>query len=396
MKTAKRKYPPVLALKFLELVSDYSFHIPVIGDVEEIYFDRLDSQGKLKAGLWIWKQVFKSIPVFMSNSIYRSSLMFNNYLKITFRNLGRNKVFSLINIFGLAVGLACCILIMSYINFELSYDKFHENADDIYRVAANGQISGRFLEVATVAAPQGPAMVKDFPEVIDAVRFRDTGKKLIRFENNIMYETGILYADNSIFNVFSFELIKGESETALKLPYTMVITEQAANKYFGNRDPIGKVLEMDNEKFTVTGIITKPPKNSHLQFDILASYETLYKTNKAEMNAWLSFNHVTYILLQNGYDPKGLEAKLDGFLKNYIGLIMKAAKIELHNFLQPLDSIHLQSNLLAELSQNGDIKYIYVFSGVGRLRLIIACRNVMNLSAARSAKRAKADGMRTV
>ncbi|MFC1565153.1 ABC transporter permease [candidate division KSB1 bacterium] len=396
MKTDKKKYPPYLALKLLETISDYSFHIPVIGDVEELYFDRIDTQGRIKAGLWIWKQVFRSLPVFLSNSIYRSSLMFNNYIKITFRNLRKNKIFSLINIAGLAVGMACCILIMAYINFELSYDKFNENADDIYRVAVRGQISGRFLEIATLAAPQGPNMVKDFPEVISAVRFRETGKKLIRYEDNVVYETGILYADSSVFNVFSFELVQGDPCSALKNSYTMVISEEAAVKYFGNTDPVGKILEMDDEEFTITGVMKKPPKNSHLQFDILVSFETLYKANPTQMNAWFNFNYVTYILLQEGYDPADLEAKMDDFLNNYIGFVMKAAKMDIHNFLQPLTSIHLHSDLLAEISQNSDIKYIYTFSAVGLLILIIACINFMNLSSARSAKRAKEVGMRKV
>ncbi len=396
MNFENKKIPPYFAVKFLKLVSDQSYHSSVIGDVEEIYSDRIESDGWISARMWIWRQVFSSFPVFLSNSIYRSLIMFRNYLKVILRNLRKNKAYSLINISGLAVGMACCLMIMTYINFELSYDRFHENAEDIYRVALRGQISGRYMEIATLAPPHGPAMIKDCPEVENAVRFNKAGKKLLKFEDKIIYETGIMYSDNSVFDIFSFELLEGDPLKALTLPHTMVITPEAAQKFFGDQDPIGRIIKMDDENFTVTGIIQKPPKNSHLQFNILASFETLYKRDPNTMNAWFNFNYNTYIRLSKGTDSKAFEAKIDGFLNNYIGLIMRAAKMELHNFLQPLDSIHLRSNLIAEISQNGDIKYIYVFSGVGFLILILACINFMNLSTARSAKRAKEVGMRKV
>jgi len=322
--------------------------------------------------------------------------MLKNYIKIALRNIKKNKGYTFINIAGLALGMACCILILAYIVDELSFDRFHEKADTIYRVATTGKIAGRTIEVATCPAPMAPAMIEDFPEVLNAVRFRDAGNTMFSFEDKKFFESGLLYTDQSIFDVFSFRLLLGDPATALELPYTIVVTPEVARKYFDSEDPVGKILKMNNnEDFIVTGIIERPPSNSHIQFELLASFETLYKRRPEDM-AWFNWNYQTYIQLEKGVDWKGFENKFDQFNEKYIGGFVRSIGGEISNFLQPLTSIHLHSNLENELGANSDIRYIYAFTAIAVFILFIACINYMNLSTARSANRAKEVGLRKV
>ncbi|MCP4723400.1 MAG: FtsX-like permease family protein, partial [bacterium] len=325
--------------------------------------------------------------------------MFKNYLKITFRNLIKHKSYTFINISGLALGIACTILILAYIGFELSYDKFHENHENIYRAAVSGKIAGRYIEAASVPAPFGPTIIQDYPEVLDAVRFRTTGQRMFSYQDKKFYENDLIFADNSILSVFSFELLKGDPETALKTGYSLIITPEIAEKYFGNEDPIGKILKMNNDnEYTVTGIVKEPPGNTHFTFSMIASFETLYKSNPRLGGAWFNFNYQTYILLRDGIDHKEFESKINEFLEKYLGAMMKAMGAEdFKGFLQPLPSIHLHSNLEeGEFGNNGDIKYVYAFLAIAVFILMIACINFMNLSTARSANRAKEVGLRKV
>ncbi len=322
--------------------------------------------------------------------------MIRNYLKIALRTIFKQKIYSFINISGLALGMACCILILAYVVDELSFDKFHENAENIYRVATIGKIAGRTIEVATCPAPMASAMVEDFPEVLNSVRFRGAGNTLFSYGERKFFESGLLYTDNTIFELFSFNLALGDPESALEAPYTIVITQEMAQKYFDGEDPVGKILRMNNnEDFIVTGIIEKPPSNSHIPFNMLASFETLYK-RRAEDMVWYNWNYQTYIELQEGVDWKGFEKKFIGFNEKYIGGFVKSIGGEISNFLQPLTSIHLYSNMENELSANSDIRYVYAFTAIAVFILLIACINFMNLSTARSASRAKEVGLRKV
>lgn len=323
--------------------------------------------------------------------------MFSNYLKIAFRNVKKHKAYAFINISGLAIGMACCILIISFIATELSYDQFHENKDNIYRLGLDATLGGNQMLMPISTAPAAPALIQNYPEVLDAVRFSPAGKISVKDRDLEFFEENIAFVDNSFFNVFTFPMIKGDPRTALKTAYSMVMIEDAAKKYFGDEEPIGKILKVDNRNdYTVTGVVKNPPKNSHFTFDILCSFESLYAQNRERMEAWMSFSYYTYVLLQDNFDHKELENKFPALIETHMGPTLKAVGGKIDFFLQPLTQIHLHSHMENEMSANSDIAYIYIFAAIALFILIIACINFMNLSTARSALRAKEVGIRKV
>ncbi len=323
--------------------------------------------------------------------------MIKNYLKSALRNIKRHKGYAFINIAGLAIGMACCILILMYIATELSYDRYHEKADRIFRLGLDATMGGISVVTPISNVPSAPALVQGYPEVLDAVRIRTVSKRSVKYEDKVFYENGILYADNSIFNVFTFPLIKGDPHTALKRAYTIVLTQETAEKYFGSENPMGKILNYNNQyDFTVTGVVENVPQNSHFTFDMLCSYETLYDTGREIMEEWFNFIDYTYLLLPVGFDYRILENKFPALVDKYLGSTLKAMGGEIKFFLQPLTSIHLHSNLENEIRANSSITYIYIFSAIGIFILCIACINFMNLATARSATRAKEVGLRKV
>ncbi len=321
--------------------------------------------------------------------------MLKNYLKSALRNVVKCKAFSFISIAGLALGMACCILIMLWIQDEISYDRYHQQAANIYRIQSEIKIGDQQMDIASAAAPLGPALVRDYPEVKYAVRFRKKSESVLSYNHNNFYESNIFYADKDIFNVFSFEMIKGEAGSALEAPNTVVLTEEIADKYFGGQEPLGKILRYNNtQELTVTGVIRKPPSNSHFTFDILISMATYAHDRPEEMDAWTMANQYTYIFLENEYEPAELERKLPAFCEKYCGDIMTSLGVEIHYSLQPLTDIHLHSDLDDELAPNGDINYVYAFSAIAIIVLLMACVNLMNLLNARAANRAKEVGIR--
>jgi putative ABC transport system permease protein len=323
--------------------------------------------------------------------------MFKNYLKIAFVNLKKYKVFSFINIFGFAIGMACCVLITAYVFHELSYDKFHEKADRIYRLRSELKIAGDDLDIPKSSPPMADYLVQNYPEVIEAVRFRRIGRVPVRYRNVQYYEDHLFFADNSVFDIFTFPMVEGDPQTALHAAHSIVITEDMAKKYFGSDEPMGKLLNINNQfDFTVTGIMKNVPNNSHFICDMLCSFEAFAQENKREMQNWLSINNYTYILLEEGADHKRLELKFPEMIGKNVGALLKYVKGEMILTLQPLTRIHLHSNLMQEISGNSNIIYVYIFSAIALFILAIACFNFMNLSTARSAKRAKEVGLRKV
>jgi len=315
--------------------------------------------------------------------------MFKNYLKISFRNLWRAKGYSAINLAGLATGMACFILILLWVQDELSYDKFHENTNRLFRVVRLDR-DDPSQGVCRAGAPWGPALYNDFPEVENFVRFRGHGRTLMSSGDKGFYESEGLYADSTIFEVFTFPLLKGNPKTALTRPNTMVINERMAEKYFGTEDPVGQSLVFNNQdEFEITGIMQNIPANSHIKFDYLIPFFMYQRWDTSE---WGVNNFYTYLLLAEGTATQ-LEAKIPEFLERHAGERTAAASI---NKLQPITDIHLHSNLLRELEANGDIANVYIFSAIAIFILLIACINFMNLATARSANRAKEVGIRKV
>jgi putative ABC transport system permease protein len=325
--------------------------------------------------------------------------MIKNYLLIAFRNLIRQKAYTIINVSGLAIGFAAFILIVLHVIKEFSYDKFHKNADDIYRVCINGRISGDVFNVAVCAPPTGEAMVRDMPEVLKSVRLQRMSQTVFfSTENAKFYETGMLFADSTFFDVFTFDMIQGNPETALDEPNSLVITDKMAKKYFPEGSALGKTMRMnDKENFIITGILKDIPGNSHFTFNLVSSYSTFLKINGGTGNSdWGSLNIHTYVLLAPGTNPEIVNAKFPELLKKNMGDLSEMESIKFEPYLQPLTSIHLHSNLMAEIGPNSDINYVYAFLAVAIFILLIACINFMNLSTARSIKRAKEVGLRKV
>ncbi len=329
--------------------------------------------------------------------------MLINYLKIAFRNIFRNKGFSFINIFSLAIGMAATILILLFVNDELSFDKYHENSERVVRItrAWVNQDGETSLHLGNVAPPFGPLLSNDFEDVIlHAVRFLGDNP-LITYNETKIEEQRVFLVDGDVFDIFSWPLVKGDPETALAEPNSIIMTETTARKYFGDEDPLGKMVNYDNlTEMKVTGIARDVPLNSHFKWDMLASlstYEAMIGRDRMMQN-YGSNNYTTYLLLPEGYDYKELQAQLPDFLDRHLQPTNNGRMPSEYNYLTlwPLTSIHLHSHLDSEVEANGDIAYIYIYTVIALFILVIACINFMNLSTARSSKRAQEVGLRKV
>jgi len=334
--------------------------------------------------------------------------MIKNYLKIAWRNLVRNKTFSLINIVGLAIGLACFIMIALYVADELSYDRHNEKVDRIYRVNSDIVFGGNKLHLAVACDPMGATLKKDYPQVEEFVRFyTSNGSKLVKKGNEYINEDRVVHADSTLFNVFTLPAIAGDTKTALNEPNTVVITASAAKKYFGSTDAVGKTIETNVHNSTlykVTAVIKDIPRTSHFNFDFIFSMDNV----NYPWGNYLSMNHQTYIVLKKGTDHKAFEKNFAQVIDKYVipqaKEFMNISSTEefekagnkLEFSLMPLADIHLYSDRTPELGVNGNIQYVYIFSVVALFVLLIACINFMNLSTARSSNRAKEVGIRKV
>ncbi|HEY6975961.1 MAG TPA: ABC transporter permease, partial [Chitinophagaceae bacterium] len=323
--------------------------------------------------------------------------MFRNYFKTAFRNLQKNRLYSFINITGLAIGIACCMLIFLYIQYELSYDRYHKNADRIYRLTEILHLPKEDNARAVTSPPMAPLLQANLPDVLKTVRINFSGR-VLSYRETRLFDAHIIYADSTLFDVFTFPMIQGNPNTALVKPYSIVLTESTAKKYFGNERVLGKTMKLsDTINLTVTGIIKDVPANSHFAFDAVMSRTTIFAVSREEENNnWYDNNYYTYLLLPSNYSYHSLEPKI----KSVIGKAMVESRKESglwYDFkLQPLTDIHLRSNLNSEISTNSDITYVYIFSIVAIFILLIACCNFINLSTAKSIQRSKEIGLRKV
>ena len=332
--------------------------------------------------------------------------MLKNYFTIAWRNLVKNKAFTAINIAGLAIGIATCLVIMLFVQDELSFDRFNEKAGQMVRVVFRGTMNGEKMKESSVMAPVAPTLRNDYPEVLDATRLLQYGFPKIVVDDKTFKDANFAYVDSNFFSVFTLPLIKGDAKTALVEPYNVVITQAISEKYFGKANPIGKILNFkdDHQLYKITGVIKEVPVNSHFHFDIFGSMASV---PDARNNSWLSGSYFTYLVLQKNYDPKKLEAKLPGTVEKYMGpQVKQALGVSLADFrkkgndiglyLQPLTDIHLKSDFSNGIEAGGDIRYVYIFGAIALFMLLIACINFMNLSTAGASKRAKEVGIRKV
>lgn len=335
--------------------------------------------------------------------------MLRNYFKIAFRNLWKNKGYSAINIFGLAAGLATCLLITLYVTDELSYDRHFKNADRIYRINSDIRFGGADLHMTQTSDMMGPLLKKDHPQVEEYTRvYTNDGPKLIKKGNDYITESRVANADSTFFNVFALPVISGDTKTALNEPSTVVLTESAARKYFGDVDVMGKTVEVkDGETivlYKITAVINDIPQETHFNFDFIFSMKNV----NYQWEQLTSHNFNTYLLLRPGTDYKAFEKNFPLYIEKYVlpfaQQFMKIGSMDefrkagnkLEYSLIPITKIHLYSDYSFEITPPGNIQYVYIFSGIALFILILACINFMNLSTARSARRGKEVGIRKV
>ncbi len=319
--------------------------------------------------------------------------MFSNYLKIAWRNIVGSPLFSAINVIGLAIGLACCIIITLFVRYELSYDKHWDNAERTYRVTRD--FFSNNLRLAAVAPPIAPLLLDDFGEIEDVTRLLATGQVTLSRGEQRFREEAMVIADSNVFEFFNLKFIEGDSQTALARPTDLVITQRAAERYFGDENPIGQSLNLLGQvDVTVTGVIEDLPDNTHMAFELLGSMSAIpVMMGPDQLENWGSNNYYTYIRLPEDYDYLDLEARFPAFLDKHRG---EGSSDGNALNLQPLTDIHLKSNRDAEWRANGSESVVYTFSAVALLVLLIACINFMNLTTARSTQRAREVGVRKV
>jgi len=393
MKEKMRK-PPRLAQWILSGMSRYEEDFLFAGDIEEEFREFIKIKGRRKAHFWLWFQIIKSVPAYLRFLNILRFIMFKNYTKIALRNIKKHRGYSFINIAGLAVGIACSILIFLYVLDELSYDKHHEKAGRIYRI-----VGGIYEKTPVIQGSLAPLLQREIPEIQNSVRMY-TGKVwgrsvLISYEDKHFYTKGFFLADPSIFEIFTIPFVRGNPESAFSDLKSIVLTEKSAKKYFENENPMGKIIKYESEskmEFTVTGIIKDIPKNSHFHFDFLIPLEN-YRILKSPtgMESWGNSAFFSYALLSEGVNVNRLQEKLSMVIEKHV-----PPKRVNNLSLQPITDIHLHSRLYSELETNSDIRYVYIFSAIAVLILFIAGMNYMNLSTARSLNRAKEVGMRKV
>jgi len=384
-----QKELPRLAFWLLRRVLPRQDFIYLNGNFEDIYGNLMQTEGRFKAGIWIWKEILRSLPGFLYAALYWRMTMFRNYFIMTLRNIRKHTLHSVINIAGLSLGMTVCILIFLWVQNEFGYDRFHVNRDNLAQVYSEMQYSSGSSRINTGSYfPLAKVLKSECPEIVDAVRYEFVTGLLLRHGEKQFMNDIVGLADPTFFDIFSFTFIKGSPETALEENYSVVLTEKMAKKYFGNEDPIGKTLNLDNElDILVTGVIEDVPSQSSLQFDCIAPYLLRFAPDFKEPEHWGGNPLETYVLLNENIDHGEVEKKITSIVEKHAQ--WETAKVTFH--LHPLLKKHMYSP-----QGGGLIQSLAIFSAVALFVLFIACINFMNLSTAKAATRAKEVGLRKV
>jgi putative ABC transport system permease protein len=377
------------AERILKFLFSQDYYLERSGDLEEVYADLEEESGRLRARSWLWFQILKLIYGAVRINVVWRFTMFKFYLKTAVRNLFKFKSISSINIIGLTVGMAVCILLLLYVQDELSFDRYHQHSDRIFRILENDR---------PYISPQVSEMIRiNFPEIERSARILVRDQVTVQYKEKQFIENQFCYADPNLFSIFSFKLKKGNPATVLKRPFSIVISEAIAYKYFGEEDPIGKVLRLQNElDYTITGLMEEMPHNSHFRYNILATLagsDQVFGSNM--MSSWGFRNIITYLLVQDNFSQTSFETKLSAFIAE--NRDFDEGESPSIYTLQALKDIHLYSGFIDnDIQVQGNISYVLIFSGIGVLILLIACFNYVNLLTANANTRAKEVGIKKV
>ena len=368
----------------------------MVGDLEELYEEKVYQHGGFMAAFWLWKQVLRSALRFSIHDFFWRLMMFKNYIKVTLRNLTKHKAYSFINISGLAVGLACCILIFLWVQDEWSYDRYHEHADRVYRISY-GEREGETVErIAFSPFAAAPILTEEIPEIVAFSRLQ-WHQGLFMIEEEAFEETDIFYVDPDFFAIFSHEFLAGDPKTALSQSGSAVLPESTARKLFGSSDVLGRILHLREEgDLQVTAVIADVPPNSHFQFRVLISNHRIRQTMSDLYTSWDWIQGWSYVLLRDGAEPDDVARKINQVALKHRDEEAAQYASDPDVALQRITDIHLTSHLLGELETNSSMQLVVVFSLIAVFILLIACINFMNLATARSANRSKEVGMRKV
>ena len=390
MKKKNQVRPPKLAAWILGRIAVPEERFPVARHLDEDFNEYVSLNGRYKARLMYWHHVIKAVFIIFWYKFYWRIVMSKNHFFTAIRNFKKHKGFTLINFIGLITGLTCFLLIMLFIKFEFSFDRYHENEDSIYRIIVDTHEFYRGKDqVSVTPSLLAESLKKEFPEVVNSTKMFAI-RVNIRNNDQIFSERVIL-ADPEILEMFTFPLALGDMKTAMQDPYSLLLTRKSAAKYFGNQNPIGQTLSVDNREYHITGVLENIPENSHFHFDFLSPFSTYVDIHgRDEVLRWQNWMYYTYVQLRPDADPAQLEPKLTTLLKRH------RKKSDRTLRLQPLKDIHFYGGTNFDMEPNTDIRNIYLFSAIALFILLIACFNYMNLSTARASKRAKEVGMRKV
>jgi putative ABC transport system permease protein len=397
MRKASIPGPPRFTERLLKRFFPDEDIFTTIGDLEEVYNSIAEEKGAAKARLWYRLQAFKSIVSYFKNQFLWSIVMFKNYLVFTSRLIKRDKFHYFLNFLGLSTGIACCIIIMLFLRNELTYDRHHENADRIYRISSNYVTSGKPLLYAITSPALGPRLKEEYPEIEEYVRIFPLPEMLFCFDNKRIYQERLVLADPSILEVFTHPLLRGNKQTCLEDPNTVVLTETLARKYFGDENPMGKIIQVENQgDFMVTGVMKDPPRNSHIPIEGIISYST-WDTDQQSLR-WSMYEvfGYTYVLLPENYDLAAFYEKFPVFYEKYF----KADEETYGQVYKPiflkLKDIHYNSFGFRGEMPLGNKSYLYAFFFIGIFILVLACVNYVNMATARFSTRVREIGMKKV